>query len=500
MKKNRLKLLVMSTVVSMSLVFGSVSVFANPQSDNAKAKVEQAVSKKTFYNYMMAYIDILNLPQDQQGELLNQLAPIWNDVNTPTVQKARTMLENVAKNKDGKTYAETEAYISGLSSNEIDDFTKGYLLGELTSWGKQFVFTSDYVQGVDALVSASKNKTFNNYSKALAIINNISNGESKKYLLSELNNLSIPKEDKTSTQENNLDYVKEIAKKINSVVKIEVKDSTGKIIGTGSGFIVSTDGKIVTNYHVIDEAFSADVIMEDDSRKTVTGIISYSKEKDIAIIKISGSYEALKLGDSSKIELGDNIVSIGSPKGVKNSLSTGIISGLNRDNARDGKDIQFTAGITNGSSGGAIFNTKGEVIGVSYSGYTTSGDLGFAIPINEAKSFININTVTTFVDFQHTINPIDYFPLLKDVPQPKGIKYKSYDTYKDAVYYYYDITKLPDNFIKDYTQLLLDNGWKYYDSDKNSSGNTVMYFEKNGHLVAMALIESDYAVYGIVFK
>jgi hypothetical protein len=190
MKKNKLKLLVMSAVVSTSLLFGSASAFAenNSNKDNANTKVEQAINNKTFYNYMMAYIDILNLPQDQQGELLNQLAPLWNDVNTAKVQKARTMLKNVAKNKDGKTYAETEAYLSGLSDSDMDAWTKGYLLGELTSWGRQFVFTDDYKSGVDSLINIGNEKSLDSYTKALATINNISNSASKEYLLGELAN------------------------------------------------------------------------------------------------------------------------------------------------------------------------------------------------------------------------------------------------------------------------------------------------------------------------
>jgi hypothetical protein len=185
MKKNKIKLLVTSAVITTSLLFGSISVFASEQLDNANAKVEQAVQNKTFYNYMMAYIDILNLPQDQQGELLNKLAPIWNNVNTSNVQKARAMLEKVAKDRNGKIYAETEAFLAGLSDNDMDAFTKGYLLGELTSWGRQFVFTDDYKQAVDALVNV---KDHNSYINALIKIDNVSKSESKNYLYNELAN------------------------------------------------------------------------------------------------------------------------------------------------------------------------------------------------------------------------------------------------------------------------------------------------------------------------
>jgi hypothetical protein len=159
------------------------------QLDNATAKVKQAVNNRTFYNYMMAYIDILNLPVDQQGNLLNQLNPVFNDANTPKVQKAMTMLETVAKDKDGKIYADTEAYLTGISSNEMDEFTKGYLLGELTSWGRQFVFTSDYVKAVDSLNVACINKDSKSISEAETLIGQVVNSASKSYLLGKLNNL-----------------------------------------------------------------------------------------------------------------------------------------------------------------------------------------------------------------------------------------------------------------------------------------------------------------------
>jgi uncharacterized protein YjdB len=179
------------TVVDTKVVTprGASPITRASQLDNATAKVKQAVNNRTFYNYMMAYIDILNLPVDQQGNLLNQLNPVFNDANTPKVQKAMTMLETVAKGKDGKIYADTEAYLTGISSDEMDEFTKGYLLGELTSWGRQFVFTSDYVKAVDSLNVACINKDPKSISEAETLIGQVVNSASKSYLQGELNNL-----------------------------------------------------------------------------------------------------------------------------------------------------------------------------------------------------------------------------------------------------------------------------------------------------------------------
>lgn len=175
-----------------------------------------------------------------------------------------------------------------------------------------------------------------------------------------------------------------------AVVYVEVQDSNHKVLGSGSGFIVTSDGTVVTNFHVIDGAAYATVTLQNGTKYDVEGVLNYNKTQDIAILKLkdASNLDTIILGDSSKVELADNVVAIGSPKGYDNTISIGIISGLNRDNGRGYGDIQMTASITHGSSGGALFNTLGEVIGITYAGYDTAGDIGFAIPINEAKAFL----------------------------------------------------------------------------------------------------------------
>lgn len=186
--------------------------------------------------------------------------------------------------------------------------------------------------------------------------------------------------------------IKEIAKNSKSVVCINIKDNSGKLIAIGSGFIVTPDGTVVTNYHVIKDAYSAEAVLEDGTKYEVEGIKNYNKESDIAVLKLKDAKNlpAVILGDSNLVEVADKVVAIGSPEGYKNTVSEGIISGLNRDSTiRKGKDIQITAGIAQGSSGGALFNMKGEVIGVTYAGFSTAGNLGFAIPVNEVKPYLN---------------------------------------------------------------------------------------------------------------
>jgi len=189
--------------------------------------------------------------------------------------------------------------------------------------------------------------------------------------------------------------VKDISKYSKSVVYIEALTKSNIVIGSGSGFIVSSDGKVVTNFHVIDDADKIKVVQEDGTELEVEGIFNYNEKADIAVLKVKGTdFTPLILGDSSAVEIADSVVAIGNPQNYKNTVSTGIISGLDRDNNRGQTDIQFTASVTHGSSGGALFNMYGEVIGITYAGYNT-GDLNFAIPINEVKPYIESGELKT---------------------------------------------------------------------------------------------------------
>ena len=296
--------------------------------------------------------------------------------------------------------------------------------------------------------------------------------------------------------------VTEVAKNVNAVVKIEAKDSNNIVFATGSGFIISSEGKLITNYHVIDGAYFADVILQDGSKYEVDGVLGYSKLNDLAILKLknASNLPIVKLGDSDTLQLGDQIVAIGSPLGIENTVSTGIISGLNRINSRDGKDIQISVAINHGSSGGALFNMNGQVVGITYLGVDSTGDLNYAIPINDSKPLINISTLTILSQLVlktavqiNTSNSIDFFPQLSDVPKPSEINYSSTNLSNDGkeVFYNYLISSLSSNFGSDYEALLDKEGWKYSSIDKDSSGNISVYYNKETNYVSVT-IGKDY--------
>lgn len=166
--------------------------------------------------------------------------------------------------------------------------------------------------------------------------------------------------------------------------------------GSGSGIIVSADGYIVTNQHVIDGASEISVILNtgDEYRATLIGADSKS---DLAILKIDAvSLTPATLGNSNSLEVGELAVAIGNPLGQEfaGTVTAGVISALNRTMTVDGKVynlIQTDAAINPGNSGGALVNNKGEVIGINTIKLSTTGveGIGFAIAISEAKPIID---------------------------------------------------------------------------------------------------------------
>lgn len=168
--------------------------------------------------------------------------------------------------------------------------------------------------------------------------------------------------------------------------------------GTGSGVIINKDGYILTNYHVINGAKKVEVLLSDKSSWTAT-VIGGDKDKDVAVIKISApgaNFTVANLGNSDNINVGQKVLAIGSPFGLDGTLTTGIISSLNRTlPAEDGtvlKDIiQTDAAINPGNSGGPLLNATGEVIGVNTAIFSPNGanvGIGFAVPINKIKEVL----------------------------------------------------------------------------------------------------------------
>jgi serine protease Do len=180
----------------------------------------------------------------------------------------------------------------------------------------------------------------------------------------------------------------EIGKLSNRVVYVEVYNEKGQALGSGSGVVVGSEGEILTNFHVIDGAASAKIDFNNQSTYTTSTMLLKDPERDLALLKIdAGALPAVTIGDSSALVLGQEIVAIGSPLGFKNSLTSGVVSTPSR--LVSGQNfIQITAPIDHGSSGGALFNKQGQLVGITTALIQSSASINLAIPSNDVAAFL----------------------------------------------------------------------------------------------------------------
>jgi hypothetical protein len=175
-----------------------------------------------------------------------------------------------------------------------------------------------------------------------------------------------------------------------AVVQVVVSDSAGNETALGSGFFVSGDGRIVTNYHVIKGAHSAIVQLPNGSFFPVQGVLGVDADKDLAVLKVPGrNLPFLDLGTIGDLHVGDHVVAIGSPLGLEGTVSDGIISAF-RD--VEGKSwIQTTAPASLGNSGGPLLDMQGNVVGVITWGVNLQlgQNLNFAAPVNGARDLLS---------------------------------------------------------------------------------------------------------------
>jgi hypothetical protein len=171
-----------------------------------------------------------------------------------------------------------------------------------------------------------------------------------------------------------------VKESIDAVVLIVVSDANGKPVFEGSGFLVSADGRIVTNHHVIAGGSSATVKLNNGAFFPVEGIIADDTEHDLAVIKVPGkNLPFLSLEDSDTLTVGQHVLAIGSPLGLENSVSDGIISGFREFD--HGKNwIQTTAAASHGNSGGPLLVMDGKVAGVLTWKAGEGENLNFATP------------------------------------------------------------------------------------------------------------------------
>ena len=161
-------------------------------------------------------------------------------------------------------------------------------------------------------------------------------------------------------------------------------------VAQGTGFIVTNDGYIVTNAHVLAEGREVWAINY-NQQKIDAEFIGYSPDMDIALLKISGDYYNAEFADSDNVQVGEKVIAIGNPLGLQFSVTEGIISGTHRQGANNLYIyIQTDAALNPGNSGGPLINTKGEVIGINNFKVSGGESLGFALESNHLVKTVNI--------------------------------------------------------------------------------------------------------------
>jgi S1-C subfamily serine protease len=187
--------------------------------------------------------------------------------------------------------------------------------------------------------------------------------------------------------------VSAVEKAKNAVVKIDkytVMGGRERLSGTGSGFVFSSDGLILTNAHVIENSGRLNISLL-DGNEFQGELVGRDKETDIAIIKIFGSgYTSLKLGVSVDLKIGQLVIAIGNPLGYQHSVSVGVLSGVGRTMRTPGGQLiddilQSDAAMNPGNSGGPMINTDGEAIGINTAIIPSAQGLSFSIGIDSAK-------------------------------------------------------------------------------------------------------------------
>jgi S1-C subfamily serine protease len=175
--------------------------------------------------------------------------------------------------------------------------------------------------------------------------------------------------------------LKALAKKARpAVMLLVVSDADGKEIATGTGFLVSSDGKLITNHHVIENAASAVAKAENGGLFPVEGVLADDPKNDLVLLKLKGKdLPFLTLSTNAAVEVGTRVAVIGSPLGLEGTLSEGIVSG-ERELMGDRKKLQITAAISPGSSGSPVMNAKGDVVGIAAALVEGGQALNFAVP------------------------------------------------------------------------------------------------------------------------
>lgn len=272
-----------------------------------------------------------------------------------------------------------------------------------------------------------------------------------------------------------------------AVFYIKIYDIKGTAIKTGSGFFINADGLAVTNFHVVNGGAKATITTADGKEYDVSGVYDYSKAKDLALIKVDGTdFAYLNMADSDAINTGAEVFAIGSPLGFKNTISKGLISYAART-INEQTYIQTSAAISSGSSGGALLDTSGRVVGITSATASVGQNINLAIPINQIKSFKTDSIAT----LESLLPDTKYYDNLFPVPDfgaYSGTAIFSKESGLSTSYSYRisDLTTGLDTAFAGYSTLLDDNCFQYY-GYAIENGRSISYYSNAAYGIVVTI-------------
>jgi len=218
-----------------------------------------------------------------------------------------------------------------------------------------------------------------------------------------------------------------------SIPEYYQKGTEKKEVGGGTGFIVSEDGMILTNKHVVSDEKAEYTVFTNDGKKFLAKVLARDQVQDIAIIQVvqgeNIKFPTVQLGDSENLQIGQSVIAIGNALGeFKNTVSVGVVSGLGRTITASGGDevaetlegiIQTDAAINRGNSGGPLLNLKGDVIGMNTAVVSGAQSLGFTIPINKAKR--DIEQIKTLGKLAYPFIGIRYVLIDEEIQKERNL-------------------------------------------------------------------------------
>jgi serine protease Do len=202
-------------------------------------------------------------------------------------------------------------------------------------------------------------------------------------------------------------------------------------VGGGSGFIISSDGLILTNKHVVSDTSASYTVITNDGKKYDATVLARDPNQDLAVVKINATgLPTVTLGDSNSIQLGQTAIAIGNALGqFSNTVSVGVVSGLERTVTASAPDtgaqetiqnvIQTDAAINPGNSGGPLLNLEGQVIGINTAVASNAQNIGFAIPIDQAKH--DISSVESTGKIETAFLGVRYIPVDANLAQQQNL-------------------------------------------------------------------------------